>query len=228
MRRRSNVLVRCPSCRMQQALCICSLVPRLVTRTHLVLVLHQAELGKPTNTGRLAVDCLPNSRIIVRGEGAPTERDRPSDPAEVTWPPDSDPVLLFPHEDAEPLERWCGADRPVALIVPDGTWQQAIRARKRMRGLQGVPTAQLPGGLVSRYRLRHDPRPGHVSTLEAIAAALAILEGDRGPAVHQALTRIQDVMVERTLWSAGKLATAEVTGGIPTTALPRSPAGPRA
>jgi DTW domain-containing protein YfiP len=196
---------RCQGCRMQRALCICALVPRLATRTHLVLVLHQLEVGKPTNTGRLAVDCLPNSRIVIRGAGN----------AAVTWPDDATPVLLFPHEDAEPIERWRGSDRPVALVVPDGTWSQAIRVRRRVPGLAGVPAARLPDGMVSRYRLRHDPRPGHVSTLEAIAAALRVLETDGGDDLERRLLEIERIMVERTLWSAGKLRAPEVTGGIP-------------
>ena len=67
--------------------------------------------------------------------------------------------------------------RPITLVVPDGTWSQAVRARRRIPGLADIPCAALPPGLVSTYRLRHDPRAGRVSTLEAIAHALGVLEG---------------------------------------------------
>jgi DTW domain-containing protein YfiP len=62
------------------------------------------------------------------------------------------------------------------------------------------------------YRLRHHPDPRFVATFEAVARALGILEG---PAVQADLERVFQVVVERMLWSRGRLATERVTGGIP-------------
>ena len=59
--------LRCPGCRMHRTLCICGLLPRLETRTRVVLVVHQLEADKPTNTGLLAARCLTNSAIVYRG-----------------------------------------------------------------------------------------------------------------------------------------------------------------
>ena len=70
MRARRQVLSdlkRCPECRLHRTLCLCALIPRLVTRTKVVLVMHDLELRKPTNTGTLAARCLPNSSVLVRG-----------------------------------------------------------------------------------------------------------------------------------------------------------------
>ena len=75
---------------------------------------------------------------------------------------------------------------------------------------------RLPPGPPSRYRLRCSPDPTRVSTFEAVARALATLEGQ---AVCDALMRTFDIMVERTLWIRGQLPATAVTGGIP----PRSP-----
>jgi DTW domain-containing protein YfiP len=212
-RRRSDPNLRCTGCKLQRNLCICALVPELPTRTRVVLVLHQLETRKPTNTGLLAVRCLPNSEIVLRGR-APDGRDAPP-PArlasDLPWQRDPDRcVLLFPHEDAKPIEDFAAAG-PLTLVVPDGTWSQAIRARKRIPGLEGLRCATVPPGETT-YRLRHDPRPGHLSTLEAIARALGALEG---PAVRSELERVLRIMVDRTLWSRGKLDAADVEGGIP-------------
>ncbi len=130
------------------------------------------------------------------------------------------PVLLFPHPEATPLTTWRQTPDPITLIVPDGTWSQAVRARKRVPGLADIPCAALPPGLVSTYRLRHEPRPGRVSTLEAIAHALDILES---PTVATALLHIHRLAVERTLWTKGRLPRAEVWGGIPPSAQPQDP-----
>ncbi|HSO40373.1 MAG TPA: DTW domain-containing protein, partial [Labilithrix sp.] len=67
MSRRNNAASRCWRCRMHSSLCVCALIPKLATRTRLVLVMHRAEDRKPTNTGRLAAEAMPESRVVVRG-----------------------------------------------------------------------------------------------------------------------------------------------------------------
>ena len=121
-------------------------------------------------------------------------------------------MLLFPHAEARPLESWRDSPRPITLVVPDGTWRQANKARRRVEGLDALPCAALPPVVRSSYRLRHDRRPDRVSTIEAIALALRILEG---PAAAEPLERIFRIMVDRTLWTNGRIASGEVTGGIP-------------
>jgi DTW domain-containing protein YfiP len=196
---------RCPDCCLHRSLCLCALVPRVDTRTRVVLVMHQLELNKPTNTGRLAARCLGNSEVIVRGlsaEALPSVQTS-------SWPATT--LLLFPHAEAQPIESWRDHPGPLTLVVPDGTWRQATRARRRVPGLAEVPCVALPAH-VSTYRLRHATRPGRLSTMEAIIRALAILEG---PSVVAPLEHIHQVMIDRTLWSNGRLPTGAVTGGIP-------------
>ena len=73
--RKDNADARCPRCRVHTSLCVCALIPRIATRTRLLLVIHRREERKPTNTGRLAIECLSNSQVLVRGHqrspGAP-------------------------------------------------------------------------------------------------------------------------------------------------------------
>ncbi len=204
---------RCAGCRMHRELCVCALIQPIDTRTRVVVLLHQLEEKKPTNTGRLATRCLRNSVLVTRGR------------AGVAGAPDwlataSNPVVLFPHDDARPLGDWCG--QPITLLVPDGTWRQAGKTRKRVPGLRDLPSATLPVGAPSAYRLRQDPRPGHLCTLEAIARALGILEGGD---VQQRLEDMLRIVVERTLWSGGRLTADAVTGGVPPAALALAAAG---
>lgn len=212
--------LRCHACRLHRSLCLCPLVPRVVTRTRVLLVLHQLELRKPTNTGRLAARCLPNSAIVVRG----ARPDAAPPPAALEPLAALDPattVLLFPHADARPLERWRGVSLPLTLVVPDGTWRQAARVRRRVEGLAHLPCARLDPAQPTTYRLRHDRHAGRLSTMEAVARALGILEG---AAVEEPLVHLFRVMVERTLWSKGRLAPDQVTGGIPPGVFPHDPA----
>ena len=211
MTRRGNAHNRCKDCRLHLSLCLCERVPRIETRTRLVLVIHRFEDRKTTNTGRLAARCLAGSEVHVRGA-----IDRPSDA--IALAPGSEPVLLFPHEDARPLAEFAG--RALTLIVPDGTWGQAARVRSRVPGLRDVPTARLPPGPPTRYKLRSESHSDGLATIEAIARALGILEG---PQVQTVIEEVFETLVERTRWSRGELSASEMRTGLPAGALRHDP-----
>ncbi len=193
---------------MHASLCVCALIPspHIETRTRLVLFIHRTEDRKSTNTGRLATECLANSEVFVRGHHA-----HPSEP--FTWEGAWQPVLLFPHEGARPLADFAAETAgPIALVVPDGTWRQASKVRKRVPGISALPCAWLPATAPSTYRLRTESREAGLATLEAIARAMGILEGLH---VQCELERVFRALVERTLWARGDIATEDVSGGIP-------------
>ena len=188
MSRRDNVERRCPGCKLFVEHCICSLIPRLQTRTKLLLILHRDEERKPTNTGQLAARCLVNAEVWVRGiEGEPERLFQP-DPARQA-------VLLYPADDAVPIVDFAGSSKPVTIVVPDGTWRQAGKMRARVAGLRALPCVSLPPGPPTAYGLRAETYPEGLATLEAIARAFEVLEG---PSVRAELERIFSVMVERT------------------------------
>jgi DTW domain-containing protein YfiP len=202
---------------MHQSLCVCALIPRIETRTRVLLVIHFAEDRKPTNTGRLATECLVNSEVVVRGH-------RGDAAAPLPIASGSTPVLLYPAEDAVPLAELAPTlgKTPITLIVPDGNWRQAAKVRQRVPGLREVPCATLPASKAkpSMYRLRSEAHEHGLATIEAIARALGILEDE---AVEAALERPFRAMVERTLWVRGDLDTGDVTGGIPEGVLRHDP-----
>jgi DTW domain-containing protein YfiP len=219
MSRRDNP-DRCAACRMHQALCICALVPRLVARTRVALVVHHREARKPTNTGQLAARCLAHSTVSIVGE-----RDRPGERLAIGE--GVEPVVLFPDDAAVPIAQYASAARPVLLIVPDGTWRQASKLRRRAPGLAELPCVSLPEAAPTAYRLRAEHRTGGLATFEAIAQALGALEGEAGPAIEAAMAAVFRVMVERTLWLRGAIGDHEVTDGLPAAASTGRPRGGR-
>jgi DTW domain-containing protein YfiP len=208
---------------MHRTLCICALLPRLETRTRVVLIVHQLEANKPTNTGLLAARCLTNSAVVYRG--------RPPAGADTATPAFGDTrgvqhLMLYPHPSATPLADWPGQGTagPITLLVPDGTWRQAARTRARVAPDQGeIPCVSLPASS-SGKRLRTASAPQRMATLEAVARALGVLEG---PEIASALLRVYRIMTERTLWTNGRIATADVTGGIPAGAQSHDPLSTR-
>lgn len=208
MSRRDNADARCRACRMHASLCICALIPRLVTTSRLVLLVHYREARKPTNTGQLAACCLAGSRVEIVGD-----RDRPLRLPVVD--PSEDAVLLYPADDAVPLSELAGRGTSITVIVPDGNWRQAAKMGRRIPGLDRIPRVTLGDPRPTEYRLRAEPQTFGLATLEAIAQAWRILEGEAGAAVEAAMLHVFRVMVSRTLWLRGALPADQVVGGLP-------------
>jgi DTW domain-containing protein YfiP len=142
-----------------------------------VILRHPAERTKTGNTGRLASLALPNSELIEYG----TQLRSLSPDA---W-------LLYPDAPRSPE----GA--PAELVVLDGSWSQARHMLQRTPELRRLPRFSLDAPLRSRAnRLRRAPSPDRVSTLEAIARALELLEG---PALAAPLEALYDEVVKRSV-----------------------------
>jgi DTW domain-containing protein YfiP len=167
---------------LQQRVCLCGSIPVVPTRTHVVIVRHHLEIHRSSNSGRLAHLALPNSEIIDHGgSGGPAKLGA----REGAW-------LLFPEGEARTVPP---EPPPKQLIVLDATWAQARRMYRKLGDLRGVPILRLPEGLrAGQARLRTAPTPDRVSTIEAIAAALRLLEGD---AVATPLETLFELAVER-------------------------------
>ncbi len=120
------------------------------------------------------------------------------------------PLLLYPSSNAVELtpQLVTQLDGPVTLIVPDSSWRQAQRFVRREPALLGIPHVKLPEGAPSEYRLRQQPNDTSLCTLEAIARAIGLLESPEGQA---RLETVLNVMVERVLWSRGKLPADQCT-----------------
>jgi DTW domain-containing protein YfiP len=164
----------CPRCLLQRRVCLCPAIPTVVTRTRVVIVRHHLERWRSSNSGRLAHLALPNSEIVehgVAGESA-------------VFPSLDGAWLVFPE--GEPATR-APEPAPRQLVVLDATWSQARRMFRKLAGLRGLPILRLPDAPMPAARLREAPAPGRVSTLEAIARALRLVEGDAVAAPLEAL-----------------------------------------
>ncbi len=176
--------------------CICDAIVPVETATRVALVVHCMEWNKTTNTSALLARVLVRSEVHMRGV-----RDQPLQLDDALADPARRPVLLYPTEDAVQLDA-IASEGPFTLIVPDGTWRQARRIHRREPSLDGVQAVTLPVGAPSRYRVRKNVRGDYaLSTAEAVARALEILEGED---VARAILAPFDRMVEATLKTRGK------------------------
>jgi DTW domain-containing protein YfiP len=197
----------CPACRLPVWLCVCAPAPRVETRTPVILVGHVHDLGRTSSTVRLLALAIRDAAVVPHG----TFPD-PADPA-AHLPAAATPVVLFPGHGAEPLtpELVASLPSPPALVVPDGNWRQASRMVKRLPLLAGAVKVALPDRAFAGAALRRN-QPGHrMSTFEAVAQALAVLEGE---AVAGPLLDFYRRATDRMLFVRGKLSLADVYGGV--------------
>lgn len=160
-----------------------------------MIVMHHVETRRASNTGRLAARILA-ADVRIRGTQGPAPREPM---------PEGRRLLLFPAATARQLSAEDGRRGPVVLVVPDGNWKQASRVLHRDEAAAGAEIVTLPAGAPSRYRLRRRPNEGALSTFEAIARALSILET---PEIEVAMMRALDLFVERTLVLRGGIPAA--------------------
>ncbi|MEB2653213.1 DTW domain-containing protein [Pseudomonas siliginis] len=184
---------QCPRCLRPQTHCLCPLIPHLDSRTRVLLLQHPSEVSHALNTARLAALGLSNAELIVGEvfEDLPKLLNQPGYQAR----------LLFPAEDAQPLQVYAPNDQPMLLVVPDGTWRKARKMLHLNPLLAALPRVTLTEGGVSRYRLRKAPGPGALSTIEAIVQALETLEA---PTTFAPLLKPFEALIEGQIAAMGE------------------------
>lgn len=122
-------------------------------------------------------------------------------PSHRTW-------LLYPSRDAVELTpEFVGREEaPIQLIVPDGNWRQAGKVHYRHRELINVQSVMISAPNTSKFRLRHQHRREGMATLQAIAHALGIIEGNT---VKDALMELYQLKLKQTLVVRGLSGRAE-------------------
>ncbi|MGH8368305.1 MAG: tRNA-uridine aminocarboxypropyltransferase [Pseudomonas sp.] len=183
---------QCSRCLRPTTHCLCALIPRLDSRTRVLLLQHPSEVNHALNTARLAALGLVNAQLVV-GEGF-------EDLQALLNPPGYQARLLFPDENAQPLQAYTPSDEPLLLVVPDGTWRKARKLLHLNPLLAALPRVTLAEGAVSRYRLRKAPGPGALSTVEAIVQALQVLEA---PTSFEPLLKPFEALIEGQIAAMG-------------------------
>ena len=152
----------CPRCFLKLDLCLCSELTCIRSNIRIVIVRHVTEERLTSNTGRLAALMLSNVCIVPYGG------DEPFDEGPLHG---DDSWLLFPDaESAAPR------GRPQRLVVLDATFRQARRMYRKISGLRQLQRCALSTPEQRTPGRRRSPRANGLSTIEAIATALAQFE----------------------------------------------------
>lgn len=175
------------------------------TRTKFVILMHPYEFKRiKANTGRLTHICLPDSELFV-GESF----DAHEDVQALINDPKNYPVLLYPGQGARDLSKGelhaaDFAGRRLVVFLLDATWRLARPMLRKSLTLQALPKVMFTNAAPSRYRIKLQPEPGCLSTLEAVHEMLLALDRtglDSYTLPGQLLDlfeRMQDFQIKRT------------------------------
>ncbi len=195
MSRKANKGNRCFKCKMKDTHCICEHLVGINNLTPVTILMHYREAITTTNTGRIANFLLNNSSVHYRG--------LIDQKIESPLLANHTPLYLYPSENAEVLthELVQKIGGKIQLIIPDGSWRQAQKVAKRESFLKDTLHIKLPDSPPGIFFLRRKIKDEGVSTLEAIARALGIIESKE---LQNNLESVFRIMVEKTLDTRGK------------------------
>lgn len=172
---RGNRIRRCQRCLLPLRLCLCATLVPSEAKSRFCLVMFDTEPMKPSNTGRLIADILPDTTAFQWSRTEP-----PQALLELVKNPDYQPMVVFPASYAgEEREVIFAppAGKPPLFIMLDGTWPEARKMFRKSPYLDNLPVISVDLSRLSAYHLRGIHAEGQYCTAE-VAIALLDLAGD--------------------------------------------------
>lgn len=168
----------CERCKRPERVCVCFAFPEVpvpITATVHIFQHPREQDFRQLTTVPLLQQCLPADKCIVyRGKRFPESKFLSIH----RICKQKNCAVLFPSRDAIIVEEFVSRldGEPLNLIVLDGTWKEAKSIKHNCKFLQDVPKVKLDGSWRSQFVIKTQPTDESVSTLEAVAIALAQIE----------------------------------------------------
>jgi len=192
---------RCAGCRLILSHCLCDLRTVVPTQAGVCLLMAEHETLKPSNTGWLIADVIPQTWAFgwARTTVEPALLALLADPQ---W----QPYVVFPGEFVAPervhaqllpqLSADDALEKKPLFILLDATWPEARKIFKKSPYLNAFPVLSLAPEQLSRYRLRRSRCEDHLCTSEVTALCLALAGETRAA---QTMEAYLDVFTEHYL-----------------------------
>ncbi len=173
----------CVRCFRSKAVCLCDAIQPFAPFFKTVLLQHPKERKNSIGTARFTHLTLSNSKLIV-GFGF----DDDSAVNQLIDSPENYCVVLFPGPHsinvAEAKEEFLkqiplqanGEKKTLVIFVIDGTWAHARAMLRRSKRICSLPRISFTLDLPSQYKVRKQPRSYCLSTVEAVARLIYLLD----------------------------------------------------
>ncbi len=177
----------CSQCLRPPKVCYCHTIHNISNQWPVYILQHPKESSHAIGTARIAQLSLEHCHTVVAA--TPEENT-----AFVELITKTQPLLVYPGEESRPVaELDKQALRP--LLFLDGSWRKTRRMLHESSLLASLPRVSMPMP-VSRYKIRKEPVPEAVSTVEAITEVLGLLEQD-SDRYHPLLTTMDWIIAQQ-------------------------------
>lgn len=170
---------RCEKCRIGLSHCICELTPRMKSDTGFLLLMYDTEILKPSNTGKLIADVVPDTFAFLWSR---TEENK--ELLAVLNDEKWQPFVVFPEQYVEGDRQVFNKDieiepgkRPLFIML-DGSWREAKKMFRKSPYLNQFPVVSFNPEvtsnkeMISRYQIRQATANNQFATAEVAARVL--------------------------------------------------------
>ncbi len=191
---RGKSVIRCEVCQMASFACMCAWRPKLQSRCEFILLMHRIEVFKPTNTGRLIADVLPEQTHVFCWSRTEPAKDLlallrdDNRRCFIVFPASSDSNANVAGKAGRKIYNKIPDNEKIpTFILLDGTWKQSGRMFHLSRWLDDVGCISLSDVLlrdyVKSYAMRKSHQDNYLSTAEAAALCLQLIDEQKNSAV---------------------------------------------
>ena len=183
---------RCEQCLIAKHYCICEGAEYASCNAAVCLLMYHNESFKPSNTGRLIAEIVPDNYAFRWDRTSP-------DPALLALLNNDkyQPFVIFPAEDVETdrvvTQVETHAGKQPLFIFLDGTWREAKKMIRKSPYLDNLPVLSITSEKLSDYRLRVAPHAHQLGTAEVAIMVLALAgEVDASTKLEQHFIKFRD------------------------------------
>ena len=189
---RGGKMDRCDQCLIAKHYCICEGAEYASCDAAVCLLMYHNESFKPSNTGRLIAEIVPDNYAFRWDRTSP-------DPALLALLNNDkyQPFVIFPAEDVETdrvvTQVETHAGKQPLFIFLDGTWREAKKMIRKSPYLDNLPVLSITAEKLSDYRLRVAPHAHQLGTAEVAIMVLALAgEVDASTKLEQHFIKFRD------------------------------------
>lgn len=173
---RGNKVLRCRRCMLPQTVCTCAWRKPCESNAAFALVMYDTEVLKPSNSGRLIADLIPDTHAFLWSRTAPD-----AGLLALLADPQYQVYLVFPAEYALEQQQvvqqlpttsnGASAKKPLFILL-DGCWREAVKMFRKSPYLHHLPMLSFSPESIAHYRLRKGQRDFQLGTAEVAVLAL--------------------------------------------------------
>jgi len=168
------VLNLCLKCRRRLKTCVCAFLKPFETQSRFIILMHPMEFKKEkVGTGRFSQLILKNSKIIVD-----VSFEENKEFLQVLKDEEYENFMLYPGDEAHHLnENFSNLfdKKKCQFFIIDGTWPCAKKMVKLTPSLHHMPRVSFSTIHESKFKIKHQPMKGCLSTVESVHLLLSEL-----------------------------------------------------